>query len=71
MRECPCTTKHVPKPVELVFESGYWLCPTTALNLKALLGDYEDYEGTPPGSVTKHYSAYTRALAETLHPVVG
>jgi hypothetical protein len=66
VRECPCTTKHVPKPIELVYESGYWLCPTTALNLRQLLDDYKEFGDTPPGSVTKHYSAYTRALAQTI-----
>lgn len=67
MRRCECTSKHVPKPVELVYESGYWLCPTTAVNLQLLLAEWEAYGGEPPGSVTKHYSEYTRGLAKALH----
>lgn len=66
MRRCPCTSKHVPKPVELVYESGHYLCPTTAVNLQLLLAEYEAYGCEPPGSVTKHYSAFTRALAKSL-----
>ena len=64
---CPCTSKHVPKPVALVeVEPGVWLCPTSAVNFKQLLIEYDTHRGTPPGSVTKHYSAYIRGLASTV-----
>lgn len=68
MRKCLCSTKHVPAPVELVFEEGpgVWLCPTAAVNLHSLLVCWQQYGGEPPGSVTKHYGAYIRGLARDL-----
>jgi len=64
VRQCPCTSKHVPKPVALVeVAPGIWLCPTSAVNYNQLLIEYGLHNGCPPGSVTKHYSAYIRGLA--------
>lgn len=62
---CECSTKHVPKPVEFIFMEGKWLCPTSACNLRTLLLEWDRYDGEPPGSVTKHYSAFVRALAKS------
>lgn len=68
MRQCPCTGKHVPKPVALVeVTPGIWLCPTSAVNYNQLLIEYNLHDGIPPGSVTKHYSAFIRGLASALH----
>lgn len=71
MRDCPCTGKHVPKPVALVeVDRDLWLCPTSAVNFQRLLVEYDTHRGVPPGSVTKHYSAFIRALALTHWPVL-
>jgi hypothetical protein len=74
---CVCVGKHVPLPMQLVshfivspYHGGLdepvnlvWLCPTTHFNVHALLDEYERYDGTPPGSVRKHYSEYVQRLA--------
>lgn len=65
MINCECTTKHIPKPVNYVEIDGIQLCPTTACNLSALMLEWERHEGEPPGSVTKHYSRFVRALAKS------
>lgn len=64
---CKCCTKHIPKPVSLSEVNGVSLCPTSACNLDMLLVAWDDYKGEPPGYVLKHYSAYVRGLAKSLH----
>jgi hypothetical protein len=71
MRHCECSVKHVPNPVELVFEHGQWLCPTAAVNFQSLMSQWEYYGEEPPGYVTKHYGGYVRRLAREAHGVVG
>lgn len=63
---CECTTKHVPKPVVFIEREGKNLCPTTACNLDHLLLEWYRHAGEPPGSITKHYSAFVRSLARSI-----
>lgn len=71
MRECQCSTRHVPAPVELVYEYGHWVCPTAAVNLHFLLEEWDRHGGEPPGAVTKHYGQFVRGLAREVKGVVG
>lgn len=66
MIDCPCSGKHVPKPLTGVEVGGYTLCPTANANLNDLLQKYELTGGRPDGSVTKHYGKFIRDLAHTL-----
>jgi hypothetical protein len=68
--KCLCSGKHVPDPrflMSLDTPGGdVLLCPTAASNLAGLLMEYHQSDGTPLGSVTKHYGKYIRDLAETI-----
>jgi hypothetical protein len=68
MSICSCTNKHIPKPIiYIVVEVNgekINLCPTAAFNLHSLLGEWHNYAGEPPGSVTKHYGHFIRGLAK-------
>lgn len=68
MRQCGCSSKHVPLPVSLVLVDvageDVWLCPTAAVNLELLLAAWKKNGGEPPGSITKHYGGFVRALAQ-------
>lgn len=66
MIDCPCSGKHVPKPLTGVEVSGYTLCPTAKANLEDLLSKYELHGSRPDGSVTKHYGKFIRDLAEKI-----
>jgi hypothetical protein len=63
-KTCRCTTRHIPKPIELVETNEVWLCPTSAGNLGVLMLEWLKHGGEPPGWITKHYSAYIRRLAK-------
>jgi hypothetical protein len=66
MINCPCSGKHVPKPLTGVEVEGYTLCPTAHANLEDLLAMYKLTGGRPDGSVTKHYGKFIRDLAEKI-----
>jgi hypothetical protein len=43
-----------------------WLCPTSYVNLKHFLVEWEKNGGIPPGSTRKHYSDYVQGLAKDI-----
>lgn len=61
---CPCSSKHVPKPVTYQEVEGQTLCPTAYANLVHLLSLYDLTGRRPDGRVTKHYGKFIRDLAE-------
>lgn len=77
-QHCHCVSDHNPNPMELnrhhiwpLYAGGpdedwniVWLCPTTHVNVHELLRAWEKYEGEPPWDIRKHFSHYTRSLAE-------
>jgi hypothetical protein len=64
---CLCSQKHVPLPKVWarvqIGEEFIILCPTSAMNLRALLAEWTLTGGEPSGRVTKHYGKYIRDLA--------
>lgn len=76
-KKCVCVGKHVPLPNLLnahhkvpKYYGGHdtddnlvWLCPTTHVNVHALLREYDRNKGIPHGSIRKHYSMYVQDLA--------
>lgn len=76
-KKCRCVGKHVPLPTLLHSHhivpkylggsnDGFnlvWLCPTTHTNVHALIREYANHGGTPPGKIRKHYSEYVQQLA--------
>lgn len=71
MIKCKCCTRHVPAPTVTVgidIPTGrVYICPTGLLNLEDLLKQYDVANGTPPGSVTKHYGKVIRDLAGVIY----
>lgn len=67
-RTCNCSTKHVPKPHELIKvvidEVEYFLCPTSFYNLVRLQQEWAILGKEPPGSTRKHFSDYIQRLAK-------
>jgi hypothetical protein len=68
---CECSIKHIPNPMKFakirVGEEEVILCPSGLFNLQDLLSEYVLTNGTPPGSVTKHYGKYVRDLAAKIY----
>ena len=71
MMDCECVNRHIPAALITeacdTGEGVVWLCPTSAANLRLLLGIYEKRAGNVPGSMTKHFSKYIRDLAYTIY----
>lgn len=67
---CKCVDRHVPLPQKTMrLVTGgvvYDLCPTTYFNVYDLVAEYRVIGNRPPGSLTKHYSKFTRDLAESI-----
>lgn len=63
MIDCPCSGKHVPKPIELKEFGNLKLCPTAISNINHLLDLYTLTGGKPDGSLTKHYGKFVRDVA--------
>lgn len=68
---CECTNKHVPRPTVLAViktnAGAVNLCPTSLMNLRQLLWEYDLTDGDPLGSITKHYGKYVRDLADQIY----
>lgn len=68
---CDCSSKHVPRPVVLarvdLADGPVLLCPTSLMNLRHLLWEYELTDGDPLGSITKHYGKFIRDLATQVY----
>lgn len=76
--ECPCVSRHVPKPVgwqrhhiqPLAWggpdsdDNTVYLCATTHSNVHYLLREWRGQDGEPPWSFRQLFSSYTRDLAE-------
>lgn len=69
--KCQCSAKHVPNPIVLgvikTKKGKMTLCPTTLMNLRQLLWEYDLTDGDPLGSITKRYGKFVRDLATEIY----